>query len=48
MSYMAQVMEDIETHNAQAISECFRNGISPNVMFRNESLQHELTGEYHR
>lgn len=48
MDYMARVIEDIETHDVEAIQECFRNGVSPNAIFRGEALLHELVSEYGR
>lgn len=46
--YATRIIEDIETHNAEAIAECFQNGVSPNAIFRYEPLLHELTSEYGR
>lgn len=46
--YNTRIIEDIETHSAKAIRECFQNGVSPNSTFRNEPLLHELTSEYGR
>ncbi len=46
--YNARIIEDIETHNVDAIRECFQNGVDPNAFFRGEPLLHELTSEYGR
>lgn len=48
MNYNQKIIEDIETHDVEAIEECFRNGVSPNTIFRDEPLLHELTSEYKR
>ena len=48
MDYLKKLVEDIELHNVEGIRECFENGISPNDLFRDEPLIHELISEYTR
>jgi hypothetical protein len=48
MDYLFKLVEDIELHNVEGIRECFENGISPNDLFQNEPLIHELISEYTR
>jgi hypothetical protein len=48
MDYLAKLIEDIECHSAEGISESFLNGIGPNDYFNNRPLFEELTSEYAR
>ncbi len=48
MDYVERIITDIETHDVEAIIECFQNGVSPNSLFRGEPLLHELISEYGR
>lgn len=48
MDHMIRIIEDIEPYDMEAIEECFRNGVSPNTVFRNEPLLHEPVSEYGR
>ena len=48
MDYLENIIEAIELHSVEGIKESFRNGISPNAIFRNEPLIYELTSEYTR
>lgn len=48
MDYFAKLVEDIELHHVEGIRECFEKGVSPNDLFRNAPLIHELISEYTR
>jgi len=48
MSMLEEIVEYIELHDVQGIRKCFENGLSANVLFRNEPLIYELTSEYTR
>ena len=48
MDYMAKIIGEIEHHSVAGIEECFRNGVSPNDIYRGEPLIYELTSEYTR
>jgi hypothetical protein len=48
LNYADKIIEDIERHSVEGIAECFRNGVSPNDLFKNEPLIYELTSEYVR
>jgi len=48
MDYLKKIITDIELHSVEGIRECFKNGLSPNALFRNEPLIYELTSEYTR
>ena len=48
MSMLDEIPGLIETHDVEGIRKCFENGLSPNVLFKNEPLIYELTSEYTR
>jgi ankyrin repeat protein len=48
MNWLDKIIGDIEGHDVDGIKQCFENGVSPNVLFRNEPLIYELTSEYAR
>src|SRR5688572_23455567 len=48
MDYAEKIIGEIEIHSVDGIEECFRNGVSPNDLFRGEPLIYELTSEYTR
>ncbi|MBC7884328.1 MAG: ankyrin repeat domain-containing protein [Saprospiraceae bacterium] len=48
MDYFQKLINDIETHSADGIRDCFENGISPNDVFKNKPLIYELITEYGR
>ena len=48
MDWLKEIIEDIETHDVEGIRQCFKNGVDPNGLFRNEPLIYELTSEYAR
>jgi len=48
MNWLDKIIGDIERHDVDGIKECFKNGVSPNDLFRNEPLIYELTSEYAR
>jgi len=48
MDYLEEIIGQIELHSIEGIRECFQQGVSPNVLFRNEPLIYELTSEYTR
>ncbi|MDX2047505.1 MAG: ankyrin repeat domain-containing protein [Chitinophagaceae bacterium] len=48
MDYLKKIINDIEEHAVEGISECFANGISPNDYYNGEPLIYELTSEYTR
>jgi hypothetical protein len=48
MNWIDKIIGDIETHDVDGIKECFKNGVSPNDIFKNQPLIYELTSEYAR
>ena len=48
MSLLDEIIGHIECHDVEGIRKCFKNGLSPNEIFRNEPLVYELTSEYGR
>lgn len=48
MNYLNKIIEEIELHSVEGIIECFKNGVSPNDLLRNEPLIYELISEYTR
>jgi hypothetical protein len=48
MNWFDKIIEYIELHEVDGIKECFKNGVDPNILFRNEPLIYELTSEYTR
>jgi hypothetical protein len=48
MDYLEKLIGEIELHSATGISECFRNGVDPNLLYKNEPLLYELTSGYTR
>jgi hypothetical protein len=48
MNYRQKVIVDIELHSVDGIRECFKNGISPNDLYRDKPLIYELISEYTR
>lgn len=48
MNYHEKIIGDIECHDVEGISECFKNGVDPNELLRGEPLIYELTSEYGR
>ena len=48
MNYSDKIIGDIEEHSVEGIKECFKNGVNPNDLFKNEPLIYELTSEYAR
>jgi hypothetical protein len=43
-----EIADSIETHNAEAIRQCFLQGLNPNDIFNGRPLIEELTSEYAR
>jgi hypothetical protein len=48
MDALKEIVEQIELHSPEGISECFSRGADPNDHFRDEPLIYELTSEYTR
>ena len=48
MSKLDEVVEYIEMHDVDGIINCFKNGLDPNTVFRDQPLIYELTSEYAR
>lgn len=48
MNHLEKIIGEIEIHSVEGIKECFANGLSPNELYNNEPLIHELTSEYLR
>jgi hypothetical protein len=48
MNYSQKIITDIELHSVEGILECFRNGVSPNDLYKETPLIYELLGEYTR
>lgn len=48
MDYQQKMITAFELHSAEAIQECFENGISPNQVHKNKPLIYELINMYTR
>jgi ankyrin repeat protein len=48
MDYLKKLITDIELHSVAGITECFKNGISPNAIHNGKPLIYELINEYPR
>jgi len=48
MDYVNKIIGEIECNSAEGIIDCFKNGVSPNDIFKNKPLIYELIGEYGR
>ena len=48
MSFLNQIIGEIEIHSAEGIKTCFSNGVSPNDLYNNKPLIYELINEYSR
>jgi hypothetical protein len=48
LNYLHKIIEQIELHDVEGIEDCFSHGVSPNDLYNNEPLLHELTSEYTR
>jgi hypothetical protein len=48
MNLLKYIITQIELHSIEGIKKCFKEGVSPNDLFRDEPLVYELTSEYTR
>jgi hypothetical protein len=48
MDYANEIIEQIELHSIEGMRNCFDNGVSPNMLFKEAPLLYELTSEYTR
>ncbi|MHA4845499.1 ankyrin repeat domain-containing protein [Flavitalea antarctica] len=48
MSFLNQIIGEIEIHSVEGIQTCFSNGVSPNDLYNNKPLIYELINEYSR
>jgi hypothetical protein len=48
MDLLQQIVYEIELHSVEGIKQCFKRGLNPNELFKNEPLIYELTSEYTR
>jgi hypothetical protein len=48
MNYTEKIISEFEGHCVNEIIDCFKNGVDPNSLYKNEPLINELIAEYSR